>query len=602
MNFKMDCVGKQEMERILQAVTKVLLAHPELMTGDSIGALVGGHGMLNLAGFCAANAIADEILKGIPLRVEALNQPAIEMDSVIEAGVLAAKQGGADPSNAALITAALCYIAGSNVRAGVPSGNRKLGALARMKAGAQRGAVAILPTPKANNKISGFPAVHEIYHHMMEGKLTQIDGKIIPPGVTGTPLCGHSTLGEDYIFPEIAQNAARVGTLAMMRAYAGAGLRPNPFISAIFGTAATLEIIHPDSPAPEEFGPSFQIFNYQLAGLAAAKAAGMPEEIHFRVTGERFKTGELIGDLGMILKDIGNPTVVGMIAFYEIFGCFAESGKIGTGGSGGPKTAPIGHVLADAALVLRTLALGGSIEQASEVIVKNKEGFFDPEMASIEANTVARMVEGMRKGPVSGALRLATEKRTQGAIEARVKKTYEALRQGGRLGEVVESLVRERIDKVEVRGSEIMSRNFGKRVEIKVLRIEGGARRSNSRAQKIWVLDPAVDVVVRIDGEEILMRSFVSDFIPQAILQKDAKKLEAVAVVAPMVGELLVSGHTLVDLEVPAAVAVLLGVHSVEEAAKEVTRSGVAISGGLPGCVQKARQVAQLALDAYGTG
>jgi hypothetical protein len=587
------------LEKILNAVTKAVLAKPELLTGDFINAITGGHGMLNLAGFCAANAIAEEILKGKSLKIEALNQPEIEMDTVIEAGVHAAKQLGADPSNAALITAALCYIAGSNVRAGVPSGNRKLGAMARIKAGAQKGAISILPTPKSNNKISGFPAVHEIYHQMMEGKLTRIDGRDIPPGVTGTPLCGHSALGEDYIFPEIAENAARIGTLAMIKAYAGAGLRPNPFISAIFGTAAALEIVHPDSPAPEKFGPSFHVFNYQLAGQTAAKAAGMPEEIHFRVTGEKFVTGKLIGDLGMILKDMGTPTVVGMIAFYEIFGCFAESGKIGTGGSGGPKTAPIGHVLADAALALRTIVLSGSIERAAEVISKNKEGFIDPELASVEANTVARKVEELRKGPVSRAVLLATEKRTLGAIESRIRKTFDALSQGGKLGEVVQSFARERINTVERRGSEMMSRNFGKSIEIKILKLEGGARRSGNLAKKIWVLDPDVDLTVKIDGEEFLMNSFTKDIIPQAILQKDTRKLEAISMVAPLVGELLISGHTLIDLEVPAAVAALLGKQSPEEAAKEAGYFGRVISGGLPGCEQKIGQVAQLALDFY---
>ena len=590
------------MEKILNAVTKAVLAKPDLVTGDSISALAGGHGMLNLAGFCAANAIADEILKGKSLKIEALNQPEIEMDSVIEAGVLAAKQAGADPSNAALITAALCYIAGSNVRAGVPSGNRKLGAMARMKSGAQKGAVSILPTPKSNNKISGFPAVHEVYHQMMEGKLTRIDGRDIPPGVTGTPLCGHSTLGEDIIFPELAQNAARVGTLAMMRAYAGAGLRPNPFISAIFGTAAALEIVHPDSPAPEEFGPSFEVFNYQLAGFAAAKAAGMPEEIHFRVTGEKLESGKLIGDLGMILKDIGTPTVVGMLAFYEIFGCLAESGKIGTGGSGGPRTAPIGHVLADAALALRTIALTGSIEKAAEIVRKNKEGFIDPEIACIEANTVARKVEELRKGPVSKVVIMATQSETREAIKLRVTKSYAALRGGEKLGEVVQGLAKEKIDKVERRWAEVMSRNLGKKVEIKIHRLGGGARRASNLAKKIWVLDPDIDVTVKIDGEETVMNSFAKEFIPNAIMEKDAKKLEAISIVAPAVGEMLVSGHTLIDLEIPASVAVLLGKQSAEEAAKEAVRFGAIISGGLPGCEKKIKHVAQLALQFYNSG
>ena len=585
---------------MFQAVTEAVLANPDLMTGDFIGAIEGGHGMLNLAGFSAANAIAEEIFRGRSLKVEALNQVTIPLDTVIKAGVVAAKQRGADPSNAALITAALCYIAGSNVRAGVPSGNRKLGAMARIIAGAQRGGVANLPTPKSNNKVSGFAAVHEIYHHMMEGKLTQVDGMVIPPGVTGSPLCGHTALGEDYIFPEVAEKGAEVGTLAMMRAYAGAGMKPNSFISALFGTAAVLEIIHPDSPAPERCGPSLQILNYQLAGLAAAKTAGLPEKIHFRVTGETFETGRVIADLGMILKDMGTPTVVGMIAFYEIFGCFAEGGKIGTGGSGGPKTAPIGHVLADASLGLRTLALTGSVEEAAEVIRKNKEGFFDPEMACIEANTVARKVESLESGRVSKAVILATEQQTHRAIDRRTRLTCEGLRQGRKLREIVESLAQERVRRVERRGSELMSKNLGKTVEIRIHKLGGGARRASPVAKRIWVLDPDVDLTVTINGEETVIHAFTSEFLPQAILKNDAKKLEVVAAVAPVVGELLVSGHTLIDVEVPAAVAALLGGCTPEEAAKEAVSAGWVITGGLPGCEQKARQVATMALDFFG--
>ena len=590
------------MEKILQAVYQAVLKNPDLMTGDSIHALVGGHGMLNLAGFNSANAIAEERLKGRNLKVEAANQPEIEIDTVIEAGVRAALQMGADPSNAALITAALCYIAGSNVRAGVPSGNRKLGALARLKAGAQKGAVSILPTPKANNKISGFPAVHEIYHAMREGKLTQVDGKSVPPGVSGTPICGHSVLGEDFIFPEVAENASRIGTAAMMRAYAGVGLKPNLFISSIFGVAAALEIVHPDSPAPERFGPSFQIPIHQVAGMAAVKEAGLPEVIHFRVTGEEFRSDRVIGDLGMILKDMGTPTVVGMLAFYEIFGCFAEAGKIGTGGSGGPKTAPIGHVLADAALALRTITLTGSIEKAAEVIRENKETFFDPEMAALEANTVARKMEGLKPGPVSGALFLGTKDRTQKAIESRVQRCYEILDSGENLNAVFQELEQDRLHRVESRASEIMSRNFGKRVEIKISAIRGSGRRAGKLGKKIWVLDPEVDVTVKVDGKTIEMKSFCCDFIPQAVLRKEAAQLEAIAMAAPAVGELLISGHTLIDLEVPAAVATLMGKLSPEAAAKEAARLGWILSGGLPGCEEKALQVARLAQSFFNDG
>lgn len=586
------------MDKILTAVSEAVLHDPDLMTADSIGALVGGHGMLNLAGFNAANAIARQILNGRSLKLEALNQPEIEMDRIVQSGVEASKLMGADSANAALITAALCYMAGANVRAGVPSGNRKLGAMARMKAGTPKGSVATLPTPKANNKISGFPAVHEIYHLMMDGKLTQIDGRFVPPGISGSPICGHSVLGEDYIFPEVAENAARAGTQAMMRAYAGAGLKPNPFISAIFGAAATLEIVHPDCPAPDRCGPSFHIPIHQLVGSAAAQAAGLPDVIHFRVTGEEFKTATVVGDLGMILKDMGTPTVVGMLAFYEIFGCFVESPQIGAGGSGGPKTAPIGHVLADATLALRTLSQTGSISEAAEVIRQNKETFFDPEMAALEANTVGRKMEEIQSGPVSKALVQGTEGRTFKAIEARVLLTQEVLGQGGTLADVLKTLAKNRIQTVETRTGKMLSKRLGKEVEIRISNLTGGGRRSGNLGRKIWVLDPEVDVTVRIDGEEMEMQSFCTKVIPEAVLQKDTKKLEIIALAAPAVGELLVSGHTLLDLQVPAAVAAILG-QSLAEACKETVQSGVLLSGGLPGCEQRTRKVAQLAVDFF---
>ena len=178
----------EDFDEILDAVSRATLFRPDLLTGDAINALSGGHGFLNIPAFCAANAIAEKLRKGLSLKVEALNQIEIEMDEVVEAGVKAAVRTGADPSNAALITASLCYLAGSNVRAGVPSGNRKLGAIARLKAGVPRGGVHSIPTPKSNNRISGFPAVLKIYEAMMEGKLTRIDGADRPFGVSGTPL------------------------------------------------------------------------------------------------------------------------------------------------------------------------------------------------------------------------------------------------------------------------------------------------------------------------------------------------------------------------------------------------------------------------------
>lgn len=583
-------------KRTIEAVLKACLSKPELMTGDSIGALTKGHGMLNIAGFCSANVIAEEILKGRSIKVKALDKPEIDVEFIIEKGVKAAMEAGADASNAALITAALCYIAGSNVRDGIPSGNRKLGAIARLKAGAQKGGVAIIPTPKSNNKISGFAAVHAIYHAIMEGKLSRVDGKYLPQGVAGGPLCGHSTLGEDFIFPEIAQNAAKVGTKAMLDAYAGAGMRPNLFISSILGAAAALEIVHPDAAVAEEYGPLFKVHSPDLVGKAATETAGLPKTLHFKVTNEEFETSKIVGDLGLILKDIGTPTVIGMIAFNEIFGCFRESGLIGAGGSGGPKTLPLGHQLADASIALRIISTTKSIDNAAEAVRRNKGEFIDPETAFVAANTLVRKAEELRRGPVTNAIIQATADETRKAIKKRAEKSYQYIRNGKSLSEIVRELERERILIVEKRTGEIMGEKIGKKVKIKITKIQGGARRPGEIAKRFYVFDADIDVALDINGEIINLVGFAHKVIPNAVLNKDENLLKVIPIVAPAVGELLVSGHTLMNLIVPATAAVAMGRISPEEAAKEALQ-GAIISGGLPGIEEKIKEAAEITLD-----
>ena len=152
----------------------------------------------------------------------------------------------------------------------------------------------------------------------------------------------------------------------MLTAYANVGMPPSPIIAAILGVAAILEIVHPDSEVAEEYGGLFQANSAYVAGLGACEAAGLPEKLHIRGTGEEYDTATLVGDLGVIMKDIGGPSVVGMIAFEEMLSAFEESLDIGAGFSGGPLQPPLGHMAADAILALKVLlSKNGDIEKAA---------------------------------------------------------------------------------------------------------------------------------------------------------------------------------------------------------------------------------------------
>jgi hypothetical protein len=57
----------------------------------------------------------------------------------------------------------------------------------------------------------------------------------------------------------------------------------------------------------DEYAPYGKVTSAFVAGLSAAKTAGLPESVHVRISGREIQTGKLIGDLALIIKDIGGP-------------------------------------------------------------------------------------------------------------------------------------------------------------------------------------------------------------------------------------------------------------------------------------------------------
>lgn len=585
------------MEKEIIAAIMASTSEVDLMSNDRIEALTKGHGMLNIAAICAANSITDDVLRGIEIRLVDENRQYLPIDDVLKKAIESAKLAGADAANAALISATLCYLAGSNAQAGVPAGNRKLGAMARMIAGVDRCGVLAVPTAKVNNKISGYAAVKAIYDDIFNDKITDIDGSIIPLGVGGGPLYGHGALGEDVGFPELAKRGAASGTKGMIKAYANVGMPPSPILSAIFGAAAILEIVHPDSEVSEDYGEFFIANSAYVAGLGAVEAAGLPEKLHIRGTGEEYDTARVVGDLGVIIKDIGGPSVIGMMIFEELLAAFEESLIIGAGFSGGPLQAPLGHMSADAVLAMKLLIENnGDLEKTADKIRKVKEQYWlEPEVAMIATNTISRKAEQVQRGMVTKACILATDGARAKGVYDRAKFTYEQLNEGKELDEIVKMLDDEKLNEVETACSKLFSDMTGKNVSINVTKYAGCARRTkNDFLVKYCGFDTDADLEITIDGEKVIFEGLSHKVIPDAVLNNKTDLLEAIPLGAVPITELQLSGHSIINVIVPAAVAGAIGNLSIKDIGTKVI-SGAYISSSIPGGSPRAKEVAKRA-------
>jgi hypothetical protein len=586
------------MEKEVYAGAMAVISGIENMTNDRIEALTKGHGMTNIAAMCAANAIATEVFRGVNMLLTDEDTGSIQVDDVLRKGIDAAKEAGADPVNAALFAATICYFAGTNAQAGVPAGNRKLGALARMIAGVPRSGVLAVPTPKSNNKVSGFAAVQALYDALRDGKLTRVQGNQLPLGVAGGPLYGHNTLGEDIGFVEVATNGAKIATQAMMDAYSGAGVSPSPIISAIMGVAATLEIVHPDSFVGEEHGDFFAVNSAYLAGKAACEVAGIPDKLHMRGTNEEYDSGRLVGDVGVIIKDIGAPTVVGMMSFGEMLCSLAESVQIGAGFSGGPIMPPLGHMSADAIIALRCLIHTKNDQDASAEMIAElkKTQWLDPVMAAVGANTISRKVEQVRRGPITKVIINGTEPVRSAAIFDRAQRSFDGLKAGKSVDEIVTEFDLERKETVEMNASAMLGMMTGHEVKIKIQKMVGGARRNHPFTNSYYGFDTDADVDVTVDGKLYELKGLGQTVIPDAIFNKDGEILGVIPFAAIPVSELQLSGHSIINITVPAAVAAAMGIDDPAESARKCEAGGKHCSAAIPGARAKAKNVSKLAV------
>ena len=332
------------------------------MTSDRIEALTAGHGMLNMAVFAIANVIADEVLGGRAVEVKYANARRQPIDDILEKCIAAARSAGADGANAALLSATTLYLVGAAAQVGIPAGNRKLGATARMLAGVDRCGVAALPTAQDEQQDPRLPGGRR--HQPGDG-----GGQAQPDQRPRDPA---ERRRRPAVRPQRARRGHHLSRRWPRTARASARRRcstpwPAPACRCIprrlrsSARPPILEIIHPDADMPEKYGPYGTVSSAVVAGREAAKTAGLPETLHVRITGEEYETGRLVGDLGLILKDVGGVSVIGMMMFDELLAIFEEGIA---GFSGGPLNPPLGHICADAVLALKGLVAKDGDQEA----------------------------------------------------------------------------------------------------------------------------------------------------------------------------------------------------------------------------------------------
>jgi len=580
------------MEKEIIAAFRAATAKPDYLTVDKLDAGLGGWGAFNLGVWAAANVIAKEMQKGKHMKLEPSDEPHTDVDEIAHKAVRKLRECGADPANAALCAAVLLYWSGVNVQCGMPCPNRKLGAVTRMAAGIPSGRVSSIPTEKQNNKISGFAATLAIYRALDEEHLAPYDSEFLPLGAGG-PIIGHSAIGEDHLFPKLGQKLAGIGTKAMMKAYTSAGMRPNKWFSALFGTAAALEIIHPDAYVGEEFGGFLVTRTPETTAQAAVEASGLPVKIHIRGTGEELTTAHVVGDLAIILKDSGTPTVVGMIMFAELCSIIQEGSAIGAGRSGGPLVIPLHHWVTSPTLALYLQGKGTSQEEAIAVINKTMDLHFQRDQAITATNLLARKAEAVERGPLTDAILAATEPGFTNAVAKRAVYAYTEMKQGKSLQDVVKGIQRKLIDSLADSVAKAMSKRLNREVEyIRFKEVRpGSGRRSHTFAQRHFAFDAYIDVEVKIDGKVYSLDNVLAKAAPEALMTTDKETIDAISAVSPAIIDLLCSGASSLDTTVCACVAAAMGMDPKEAAKEAAAAANVMLALPAPS-LKKATQLA----------
>lgn len=580
--------------KIISAAIEATESDLNNLSNDRVEAMTGGHGTLNIVELCICNALVDEVLSRGDISISNANARKIPLDDVLKKCIEVGIKGGASPANSAMLSAVSLYFSGvTGARAGCPAGNRKLGSMARLIAKVERCGVSNLPTGKQGNKVSGFPAVQAIYDIILKGELTQVISEKLPFALVGTTYV-HSILGEEYLFKEVIYNATKAGTEAMIKVMNNGGAMMYKgmaahLMAALMGTAAALEIIHPDANVKDDTGKYINTCTY--AGRVAVEVAKLQPKIHMKLTGEEFDMGEIIGDIGLILKDMGGVSVIGMMAMVDIFSCFEEW----LVWPGGPPLTPLSYLGGDQMVATRHLIKnGGDYQKTADLMVDYRNNKIDPEMSKLSLNIIARKAEEVHRGLVSKSLIYATDGARAHNLFNIANRTYFNLYHKKTLGEVVIMLEQEWREKIERNVSQFLSESEGKEITTKLTKLNNLGRLFPAKRDKttLWAIDVNADVLVTVDGKETHLEGIAHKIIPKVVLEGCEKEYsDCVGFALFLLTNLSYGSAVISEIVLTTALGVLMRDLEPKTAVNEVLKHAY-LRTGIPGAKNKAIEVA----------
>jgi hypothetical protein len=253
-------------------------------------------------------------------------------------------------------------------------------------------------------------------------------------------------------------------------------------------------------------------------------------------------------------------------------------------------------VTVDAVITLLALIKYAGDEEKAATIAHDfrHEHYMDPEIAKVAANLVARKAEQLRRGPVTRSVIRGTEGARIEAVRRRAVQAHEMLSTGADLGTVVKTFDEQRQSDVEKGTTAYFQRQMGQEIHVKFTKINSGARRPDDITKRHLSFDIDADVEVTVGDQTLHFEGLVHEVIPRAIKEQDDDVLPFISFAAVPLCEILMGSNIILNITVPAAVAVAMGKLSPSEAA-EAAEVGGYISAGVPGARERAEKVGLLA-------